>query len=182
MAIADQIAAAAQAQGVDPALAIEIANVESGLNPNVPNGAAGEVGMFQLMPATAAQLGVNPYDPTQNIQGGISYLSQLLAEFGDPAKAVAAYNCGPGCVSAAVANYGTNWMAGIPSSTQSYVSKIMGALQTAYTPSFNPAGPSATGSVLNVSPAAPAPSSSIWTSMALAAAVILGLGFILSES
>ena len=51
--------------------------------------------MMQLMPGTAAALGVNPHDVTQNIQGGIHYLREQLANFGDEAKALAAYNWGP---------------------------------------------------------------------------------------
>src|SRR5579872_2527256 len=100
MAIADQIAAAAQAQGVDPSLAIEVANAESSLNQNVSDGSSGEIGLFQVMPTTGAQLGYSVdqlRDPNQNIQAGVTYLRQLIAQFGDPAKAVAAYNCGPGC-------------------------------------------------------------------------------------
>jgi soluble lytic murein transglycosylase-like protein len=183
MSIADSIFAEAQRQGVDPSLALEVAREESSLNPNAV-GAAGEIGLFQLMPETAAALGVDPYDVAQNIQGGISYLRQLLAQFGDPAKAVAAYNCGPGCMSKAIARYGANWFVGIPSSTQGYVNKILGNVQTAYTPAFNPA-PSfpAPSSVLTIPPAVPAQaSSSIWQTLAIAAAVILGLGFVLNES
>jgi soluble lytic murein transglycosylase-like protein len=181
--IAQAIFAEAQRQGVDPALALEVANAESGLNQSAV-GAAGEIGVFQLMPATAAQLGVNPYDLAQNIQGGITYLRQLLAQFGDPAKAVAAYNCGPGCVSAALA-YGADWFSHIPSSTQSYVTKILGNVQTSYTAQFNPAPAFvASGATMNIPPAssAAAPSSGIWFTLAIAAAVFFGLGFVLDES
>jgi len=95
-------------------------------------------------------------------------------------------------VSNAIGLYGANWMVGVPSSTQSYVQKILGA-QSAYTPSFNPAGapfPAPT-SVLNIPAAvpaaqnfsgAPSPGASMWSSLAVAAAVILGIGFVLSES
>jgi soluble lytic murein transglycosylase-like protein len=189
MALTDQIAVAAQAQGVDPALAIEVATVESGLNQAAVS-PAGAIGIFQLMPATAAGLGVNPYDVNQNIVGGITYLRQMLAQFGDPALALAAYDWGPGNVSNAMATYGPSWAAiapYAPAETQNYVAKILGAYQTQYTASFNPAGaapmvPTATGSVLSIPPAAQPASTSMWTSLALAAAVILGLGFVLSES
>lgn len=197
MAIADQIAAAAQAQGVDPSLALEVANAESGMNPNTPDSSAGAIGIFQLMPATAAALGVNPRDPAQNIQGGVAYLRQMLAQFGDPALALAAYDWGPGNVSNALATYGGSWAAiapYAPAETQNYVAKILGALGQ-YTMAPNPAAslfpgaplpgavPSATGSVLTIPPlTVPAVSGSLWSTLAVAAAVILGLGFVLSES
>jgi soluble lytic murein transglycosylase-like protein len=188
MSIADSIFAEAQRQGVDPSLALEVARAESSLNPNAVGDDGQSIGLFQLKLSTAAQLGVDPYDVAQNIQGGITYLRQLLAQFGDPAKAVAAYNCGAGCMSKAIARYGVNWFVGIPSSTQGYVNKILGNVQTAYTPAFNPA-PSfpAPSSVLTIPPAAfsSAPVStgaSLWQTLAIAAAVILGLGFVLSES
>jgi soluble lytic murein transglycosylase-like protein len=79
------------------------------------------MGLTQLMPATAASLGVtDPYDPVQALDGGAKYLRQQLDRFGgDPAKALAAYNAGPG----AVARYG-----GVPpyAETQNYVSNILG--------------------------------------------------------
>jgi hypothetical protein len=187
VSIVDQIAAEAQRQGVDPNLAIEVATVESSLNQNAVS-RTGAIGIFQLMPATANQLGINPYDLTQNIQGGVAYLRQMLAQFGDPAAALAAYNCGPGCVQTLQAKYGSNWLAYAPTETQSYVPRILGAIQTQYTPSFNPAGvvsPFApSGSVLNIPTdgAAPDASSSIWSTLGIAAAIILGLGFVLSES
>lgn len=122
----------ATSMGVDPTLALEVAMQESGLNQSAV-GSSGEIGVFQLMPATAAQLGVDPTNLQANIQGGITYLAQLLSEFGgDEQKAVAAYNCGPGCVSNAVANGGSNWLSLVPSSTQSYVAAILNNVNTQY--------------------------------------------------
>jgi soluble lytic murein transglycosylase-like protein len=184
MPIADQIAAEAQRQGVDPNLAIEVASAESSLNPGAIGDDGQSIGLFQLKLSTAAQLGVDPYDVAQNIQGGITYLRQLLAQFGDPGKALAAYNYGPGNMNRVLATYGADWFAHIPSKTQGYITRILGNVQTAYTPQFNPAPfPAVTGSVLNIPPAAPPQASgSIWATLAVAAAVILGLGFVLSES
>jgi soluble lytic murein transglycosylase-like protein len=132
MAITDQIVAAAQAGGVDPALAIEVATAESSLNPNTPDSSAGAIGLFQLMPATAAWLGVNPRDVAQNIQGGVKYLAYLLSKFGDVSEALAAYDWGEGHVTSAVAQYGQDWLAEAPSETQIYVTKILNALGTQY--------------------------------------------------
>jgi soluble lytic murein transglycosylase-like protein len=84
--------------GVDPALALAVAQQESGFDQSA-RGNAGEVGVFQLMPGTAADLGVNPYDLAQNIDGGVRYLARQLATFGDTQTALAAYNAGPGNVS-----------------------------------------------------------------------------------
>lgn len=119
------IATIATAAGVNPSLAVGVANQESGLNPQAVNKSSGAVGMMQLMPGTAAALGVNPHDVTQNIQGGIHYLRQQLANFGDEAKALAAYNWGPQHVTQAVERWGANWLSHAPAETQHYVSSIM---------------------------------------------------------
>jgi soluble lytic murein transglycosylase-like protein len=111
---------AAQRNGVDPALLKGLIRQESNFNPNARS-AAGAVGLTQLMPSTAAGLGVgDPTDPAQAIEGGARYLRQQLDRFGgDPAKALAAYNAGPG----AVERFG-----GVPpyAETQTYVQKVLG--------------------------------------------------------
>ena len=59
----------------------------------------GAIGLMQLMPGTAAELKANPRDPEQNANAGAQYLADLLVKYsGDVAKAVAAYNAGPGAV------------------------------------------------------------------------------------
>lgn len=111
----------AAARGVDPALALAVANQESGFNPAAVS-SAGAIGVFQLMPKTAAGLGVDPYDVTQNVQGGVAYLSQLSSKYGgDVSLTLAAYNAGPGNVT----RYG-----GVPPypETQNYVARILAAL------------------------------------------------------
>ncbi len=115
----------ASVAGVNPNLAVSVANQESGLNPQAVNPSSGAVGMMQLMPGTAAALGVNPHDVIQNIQGGIRYLREQLANFGDEAKALAAYNWGPQHVVQAVDRWGADWLNHAPAETQHYVSSIM---------------------------------------------------------
>jgi soluble lytic murein transglycosylase-like protein len=122
---AAEITAAAQANGIDPALLAGLIKQESGFDPNAGSG-AGARGLTQLMPGTAAGLGVtNVLDPVQSINGGAKYLKQQLDAFGgDVAKALAAYNAGPG----AVKRFG-----GIPpyAETQNYV-RIVQANAAAY--------------------------------------------------
>ena len=79
---------------------------------------AGAVGLGQLMPATARDLGVDPRDPLQNLDGSARYLAMMLELFGDPRLALAAYNAGPD----AVRQYG-----GIPpyQETQNHVARVM---------------------------------------------------------
>lgn len=119
--------AAAAKYGVPASLAIAVANQESGGNQYDASGGvltspAGALGVMQLMPATAAGLGVDPTNTAQNVDGGVRYLSQLLAEFGgNQTLALAAYNWGPGNVSK---NGTSNW----PAETENYVSSILAAI------------------------------------------------------
>lgn len=114
------IQAAAARNGVDPAVLHGLIQQESDFDPSSQS-SAGAVGLTQLMPSTAASLGVSdPLDPAQSIEGGARYLSQMLHQFGGNVEdALAAYNAGPG----AVQKYG-----GVPpyAETQQYVSKVLG--------------------------------------------------------
>lgn len=98
---------------------------ESNLNPHALNRSSGAIGMMQLMPATAAALGVDPHNVAQNIRGGIHYLHDQLAKFGDTAQALAAYNWGPGNVAHAIARWGSDWLSHAPSETRHYVASIL---------------------------------------------------------
>lgn len=132
------IANAASQYGVPSTIAMEVAIQESGLNPNAVS-SAGAMGVMQLMPATAASLGVtNPYDPTQNINAGVRYLSQLYSQFGAWDETLGAYNWGPGNVQNAVAQYGSNWLNYAPAETQNYVTSILSAAGVSYTASVTP--------------------------------------------
>lgn len=113
----DLIAQAAIAQGVDPRLLEAVAWQESRGRMNAVS-VKGALGVMQLMPGTAAELGVNPADLKDNIRGGAIYLRRQLERFGSVPLALAAYNAGPG----AVLRYG-----GIPPyrETRDYVSKIL---------------------------------------------------------
>ena len=85
-------------EGFDPDLAEAVAFVESGLGQNQESG-AGALGIMQLMPGTASDLGVSDRcDPASNIRGGVRYLKSLYDQFQDPLLMLAAYNAGAGRV------------------------------------------------------------------------------------
>ncbi|MER9580915.1 lytic transglycosylase domain-containing protein [Mesorhizobium sp. M0276] len=82
-------------QGVDPNFAMAIAEQESRFRQSARSG-VGAIGVMQLMPGTAAELGVNPYDTRDNIRGGVKYIKSLQGMFGNRTDLVAAgYNAGP---------------------------------------------------------------------------------------
>jgi len=89
---------AAEEAGVDPDLFDALVEAESGYNP-LARSRVGALGLSQLMPDTARELGVaNPMDPIANLRGGATYLARLLRQFGDVRLALAAYNAGPNAV------------------------------------------------------------------------------------
>jgi peptidoglycan DL-endopeptidase CwlO len=122
--LAPLFAAAAAQHGVPAALLAAVAKQESGYNPSAVSSAGAE-GIMQLMPSTAAGLGVNALDPAQAIGAGAQLLGSYLQRYnGSVPLALAAYNAGPG----AVAKYG-----GVPPypQTTAYVNDIVGMLGAA---------------------------------------------------
>jgi len=116
--IQEMIRDAADRHQIDPALVHAMIGQESDWNPGAIS-RKGALGLMQLMPATASELGVkDPFDPRQNIEGGVKYLRGLLEKYdGDLDRALAAYNAGGGAVDRA---------GGIPNyrETRDYVQKI----------------------------------------------------------
>ena len=123
----------AQRYGIPTDIFLRMIGAESSWNQGAvsPKGATG---LGQLMPGTAAELGVDPTDPYQNIEGSARYLAQQYGAFGTWPLALAAYNAGPG----AVRKYG-----GIPpfAETQAYVPKILGGGASPQPTASTPFGP-----------------------------------------
>lgn len=116
--ISQAILYASDAYGVDPILVTAVMEQESHFHLNSVS-SSGAIGLMQIMPATADMIGVNPYNPLENVMGGVIYLRNQLNRFADRGEyattdAVAAYNAGP----QAVQKYG-----GVPPfrETQNYV-------------------------------------------------------------
>jgi soluble lytic murein transglycosylase-like protein len=114
---------AAKTANISPALLGALVWQESRWHPQAVS-RKGAIGLTQLMPGTARDLGVDPTDPLANLIGGARYLRQLLDQFdGDVEKALAAYNAGPGRVRSA---------GGVPAiaETRNYVASIVRRIST----------------------------------------------------
>jgi len=138
----DVIKTASVKYGVDEALIKAVIRAESQFNPNAKS-PAGAQGLMQLMPDTAAGLGVkDSYDPEQNIMGGTKYLAELMDKYnGRIGEVLTAYNWGSGNLDKALKR-GSEWR---PEETKAYVDKILGPMAAG----GNPGGVGA-GSTINI--------------------------------
>jgi soluble lytic murein transglycosylase-like protein len=94
----EMLVRAARGQGLEPEFVRSVARIESDLRQDAISN-KGAIGFMQLMPGTAAVLGVDAHNPEDNILGGAKFLRELLLRYsGDPALALAAYNAGSGAV------------------------------------------------------------------------------------
>ena len=108
---------AAKRHSLDPALVLAVAATESNFNVDAVS-SRGAIGLMQLMPTTAQEMGVNPYVLEENVEGGVMYLAKLVKKYENVNMALAAYNAGMGVVD----RYG-----GVPpfKETQNYVKRVM---------------------------------------------------------
>lgn len=119
----DLVLAEAQRQGLDPNLARHVLYKETGnlSNPESAKSKAGALGVMQLMPKTAKELGVDPMNPEDNIRGGVMYLRKMMDKYNDPILAAAAYNAGPGRVDKALKGQG---ITALPRETRMYIAGL----------------------------------------------------------
>jgi len=116
----DAVIEEAKRQKLDPNIALHALYKETGgmKDPENARSKSGAIGVMQLMPATAKALGIDPTDPYQNIQGGVTYLKQMQDKFGDSHLALMAYNAGPGRVERAL--HSPQGLASLPAETRNY--------------------------------------------------------------
>jgi hypothetical protein len=124
----DAVVKEAQRLGVDPQLALHVLYKETGnlKNPETARSKAGALGVMQLMPRTAKELGVDPMNPEENIRGGVVYLKKMMDQFNDPTLALAAYNAGPGRVNQILRS--GRGIEALPRETQNYIRMADGGI------------------------------------------------------
>jgi len=124
----DAVIKEAERLGVDPQLALHVLYKETGnlKNPETARSKAGALGVMQLMPRTAKELGVDPMNPEENIRGGVVYLKKMMDQFNDPTLALAAYNAGPGRVNQILRS--GRGIEALPRETQNYVRMADGGI------------------------------------------------------
>ena len=124
----DAVVKEAQRLGVDPQLALHVLYKETGnlKNPETARSKAGALGVMQLMPRTAKELGVDPMNPEENIRGGVVYLKKMMDQFNDPTLALAAYNAGPGRVNQILRS--GRGIEALPRETQNYIRMAEGGI------------------------------------------------------
>jgi hypothetical protein len=116
---------AAVSNGIPPDYFVQQINAESSFNPNAVS-PSGAVGIAQMIPSTAAGVGANPYEPVSALNGAARLMAGYYKQYGDYAKALAAYNAGSGTLEYALKAGGANWMSFLPAETRNYIFKIMG--------------------------------------------------------
>jgi soluble lytic murein transglycosylase-like protein len=123
--VEDLIRQLAPAHDLDSELICRQCEAESGFRQEAVS-RCGALGLMQLMPATAKELHVNPEIWTENVEGGIRFMARMMFRFGnDPAKALAAYNCGPGRLAGLLEVFGLEWREHLPDETKNYLDKIL---------------------------------------------------------
>jgi hypothetical protein len=117
----DMVIREAQRIGLDPSIAVHALYKETGnlKNPESAKSSAGAIGVMQLMPKTAKELGVDPFVPEDNVRGGVMYLKKMYDKYQDPTLALAAYNAGPGRLDKALKS--GQGISGLPRETQNYI-------------------------------------------------------------
>ncbi len=111
--------------GISPVYFVRQINQESGFNPSAVS-VTNAQGIAQFEPYTASGLGINPWDPIQSLRGAAQLMARYYHQYGNYAKALGAYNAGPGAVQSASYACGMNWLNCMPGQTQDYVYRIMG--------------------------------------------------------
>ena len=122
VAVAEQAATKA---GIPPAYFVRQIQQESGFNPNAVSITNAE-GIAQFEPYTASGLGINPWDPNSALPGAARLMANYYHQYGNYAKALGAYNAGPGAVQSAVYSCGMYWLSCMPGQSQDYVYRITG--------------------------------------------------------
>ena len=109
--------------GISPQYFVNQINIESGFNPSAYS-SEGAQGIAQFMPRTASGLGIDPWEPIQSLRGAAQLMSRYVAKYGTFRHALAAYNCGSGCLNWAIRNcLDFYWC--IPYQTRHYIDIIM---------------------------------------------------------
>ena len=110
--------------GLSPDLIIRQCNAESAFHQAAVS-PCGALGLMQLMPATAKELGVDPKKWRENITGAMRYMQRLTKKYGDCGKALAAYNWGPGHLDKLLTTNPKDWSDHLPKETKNYLIKIL---------------------------------------------------------
>jgi hypothetical protein len=112
--------------GISPVYFVRQIEQESGFNPNAVSATNAE-GIAQFEPATAAGLGIDPWDPVQALSGAAKLMASYNNKYnGNYAMALASYNAGSGALQSAIYICGDSWLSCMTAQTQGYVYRIMG--------------------------------------------------------